>query len=85
MKRHWYAQKAGNDTQGMVVEEETGRTVAVAYDRKDMDLLAAAPRLLEQLTNCLRLIEDEGLDELHGDLAECIRDVIETSKARCSD
>ena len=36
----------------------------------------AAPELLVQLKQCLRLIEDESLDELHGDLAENVRDAI---------
>ena len=49
MTKNWYAQKAGNDPQGMVVEEETGRTVAVAYDHEDTALLAAAPELLSAL------------------------------------
>jgi len=39
-------------------------------------LLAAAPNLFSQLRLCLRLIEDEGLDELHGDLVECARAAI---------
>jgi hypothetical protein len=41
----WYATNAGNDHQGLVIEEQTGRTVAVAYDRKDGAMLAAAPDL----------------------------------------
>ena len=36
-------------------------------------LVAAAPEIYTQLQFCLRLIEDENLDELHGDLAECVR------------
>ena len=39
-------------------------------------LIAAAPDLLAALVNCLDLIEGEGLDELHGDLAEVVRDAI---------
>ena len=39
-------------------------------------LIAAAPDLLAQLKLCLQLIEDESLDELHGDLAECVRAAI---------
>jgi hypothetical protein len=41
----WYAAKTGNH-QGLVIEEGTGRNVAVAYDKKDTPLLAAAPALL---------------------------------------
>lgn len=38
--------------------------------------------LLTQLKLCLALIEAESLDELHGDLAECVRDTIERAEAR---
>lgn len=42
----WY-RSCGCGGQGIVAEETSGRTVAVAYDEKDADLLAAAPDLLE--------------------------------------
>ena len=35
--------------QGLIIDEETGKNIAVAYDKKDMDLIAAAPELLEAL------------------------------------
>jgi hypothetical protein len=44
----WYAAKTGNH-QGLVIEEGTGRSVAVAYDKSDAPLLAAAPKLLSAL------------------------------------
>lgn len=50
---------------------------------QDGDYLAAVEgleeshtALLVQLKLCLALIEDENLDELHGDLAECVREAI---------
>lgn len=46
----WYAKKAGNDFQGIVIEEATGRTVAVSYEAHDAALLAAAPDLLLAIT-----------------------------------
>lgn len=46
MKLYHKAQSTG---QGIIADEETGRTVAVVYDSKDGDLLAAAPKLLEAL------------------------------------
>lgn len=52
--QRWYAKQAGNDCQGLVIDEDTGRTVAVAYDRQDTELLAAAPELLEALRNMLK-------------------------------
>lgn len=64
----WYAKKAGNDHQGLVIDEATGRTVAVAYDRADMELLAAAPELLAALRRlrdcpalCLEGLEPEDI------------------------
>jgi hypothetical protein len=32
----WYAKKAGNDSQGLVIDEKTGRNVAVSYDVADL-------------------------------------------------
>ena len=40
-------------------------------------LIAAAPDLLAAVEVALALMEGEGLDELHGDVAEVLRDVIE--------
>ena len=41
----------GSGGQGMVIEEGTGRTVAVVYDDKDTALFAAAPALLAALVD----------------------------------
>lgn len=46
---NWYASKSAGDHQGLVIEEGTGRTVAVAYDKEDTASLAAAPAMLELL------------------------------------
>jgi len=42
----WYGKVQGNG-QGLVISETDGRSVAVAYDEKDTNLIAAAPKLLE--------------------------------------
>jgi hypothetical protein len=55
---NWYAKRAGNDAQGMVADEDTGRTVAVTYDHKDTALLAAAPDLLAALDYLLEQTVD---------------------------
>lgn len=47
---------------------------------RDGQLLAAAPDLLHALEACLRLIEGEGLDEGHGEVADLAREAI--AKAR---
>lgn len=54
--KHWYESKTGNH-QGLVIEEETGRNVAVTYDKADAPLVAAAPALLEALRTCLAYID----------------------------
>jgi hypothetical protein len=43
----WYS-KPGSGGQGLVIDEADGRTVAVAYDEKDAEILAAAPTALEE-------------------------------------
>ena len=48
MKQNWYHKNQGNG-QGLIIDEATGRNVAVAYDGKDAQLLAAAPQLLDAL------------------------------------
>jgi len=53
----WYAVKAGNDHQGIVCDE-TGRSVAVAYDVADTALLSAAPDLLDALEKVEELWHD---------------------------
>jgi len=44
----WYEAKTGNH-QGLVISEATGANVAVAYDKKDAPLIAAAPDMLAAL------------------------------------
>lgn len=53
----WYAKKSAGNGQGLVINEEDGRNVAVAYDEKDAQLLAAAPELASALlyaAKCLK-------------------------------
>jgi len=61
MPKTWYACNTGNN-QGCVGEEETGRTVAVTYDKEDAALVAAAPDLLASVQNVLDA--DGDLDEM---------------------
>jgi len=49
----WYAAKSAGRGQGLVIDEENGRNVAVSYDEKDTPLLAAAPNLLAALERVL--------------------------------
>lgn len=57
--KKWYTPKTSERaTQALICDESTGRSVAVAYDKADADLLAAAPELLAALE--LLLDEDDG-------------------------
>ena len=50
----WYEANMANDHQGLVVDELTGKNVAVSYEKRHAQLIAAAPDLLEA---CLRIKE----------------------------
>ena len=60
--KNWYVGKTGNH-QGLVIEEGTGKNIAVAYDKKDAPLLAAAPILL--LAAKCALADLEGAHDTH--------------------
>lgn len=47
----WNASR--NQYQGLIISEATGANVAVTYDAKDADLVAAAPELLGALEKLL--------------------------------
>ena len=59
----WYAANMGNDFQGLVVEEQTGKTIAVAYDKRDVHILAAAPAMYEALKELVTYLQDHVEDE----------------------
>ena len=44
--RTWYSSETGSANQAIIIDEKTGRSVAVVYDAEDAPLLAAAPRLM---------------------------------------
>ena len=62
---NWYPKK-GSSGQGLVIDEDNGRTVAVAYDEKDAPLIAAAPELLAAIEDIVKRWES-------GDLAAAVR------------
>lgn len=45
---NWYRTTTGSH-QGLIIDEDTGENIAVAYDEKHTQLTAAAPDLLEAL------------------------------------
>jgi hypothetical protein len=44
----WHAADTGNH-QGLIIDDETGRNVAVVYDKNDSTLISQAPELLRSL------------------------------------
>jgi hypothetical protein len=56
-RRAWYTNTRRDALQGLVIEEETGRNVAVSYDPADAPLIAAAPDLLAAVESCLEWME----------------------------
>ncbi len=53
---NWTGQITSSD-QGLVIDDETGRNIAVAYDPKHTSLIAAAPDLLTALIQMLDAYE----------------------------
>jgi hypothetical protein len=47
-KRAWHAVSTGNH-QGLVIDSNTGRNVAVTYKAEDATIVAAAPRMFDVL------------------------------------
>jgi hypothetical protein len=56
MKTWYVANMAGH--QGLIIEEETGENIAVAYDKEDANIIAAAPEMLSALLECEVLVND---------------------------
>lgn len=85
----WYRANMGNGHQGLVVEETTGRNVAVTYEKEDAALIAAAPDMLEALQHIQGhwdAARGEGNEAYALDLAGCkmckqlVRDAIAKAK-----
>ncbi len=66
--QEWRACSTGNH-QGLIVCETTGANIAVAYDKKDAPLIAAAPALLAALE---ALLEQADLGEVDDETAPIV-------------
>lgn len=69
----WYEASAGND-QGLIIEEGSGRNVAVTYDKADAPLIAAAPAMLAALQSIARVMDmsDPESDNFADSAADCL-------------
>ena len=57
--KKWYNKPTGSE-QAIIIEEQTGKTVAVCYqDGEQANLIASAPELIEALTDVLRILNLE--------------------------
>lgn len=63
----WYGKNASGG-QGLVYDEKTGRNIAVVYDEKDTELIAAAPDLL---------IERDRLKEVNAELVDALGQLLD--------
>ena len=66
--KKWYVGKTGNE-QGLIIDEEAGRNIAVSYDGKDAPLISAAPDMLRALREAVARVEianSEGDEILSG-------------------
>ena len=83
MQKHtaelWEVGNTGNH-QGLIYAEKTGDNIAVAYDKKNAKLIAAAPDMLKALKQC----EEVLFQYVHGNetpemcaMAETERDALE--------
>jgi len=59
----WYTTSKVNDVQGLINDEETGKTIAVCYDAKYAKLIAAVPKLFQALDRAVQDIEG-GFDDI---------------------
>ena len=56
----YYAANTGNiHDQGLVIVEDTGKTIAVVYDNQNSDILAAAPDMYEALKAIVARIDGD--------------------------
>jgi hypothetical protein len=54
----WYYCESAGGHQGLIADEQTGKTIAVSYDKVNAPLLAAAPKMLKALENIQELAQD---------------------------
>jgi hypothetical protein len=71
----WYNASHKESTQGLIIEEETGRNVAVSYDVKDTELIAAAPELLDVVIKFMELTDVDDIRNIDGEVLYNVRNL----------
>ena len=62
MTQRWYVASTG-DHQGLVIDEATGRNVAITYDKADAPPIAAAPDLRNALADMIEMATHHAMPE----------------------
>jgi hypothetical protein len=53
----WYTASNSNDSQGLVIDLETGKNIAVTYEAENAPIVAASPKMLDALHKAEQRIE----------------------------
>lgn len=61
---NWTGQATSSD-QGLIIDDETGKNIAVAYDPKHTNLIAAAPELLAEGKALLQALREIAIHPSH--------------------
>lgn len=72
--KNWYAAKSAGRGQGLVIDENTGRNIAVTYDETDAPLIVDAVNAHAALLAVARARDFAGHDEdckAHNELKTC--------------
>jgi hypothetical protein len=76
-RSNWYPKTLGN-SQGLIIEENTGKSIAVVYDIKDTNLIASSRELLKACEMVVRYV-DEGI-RVESEYSEMCRSAIEKAR-----
>jgi len=58
MEKRWRVANMGNDTQGLVIDENTGENVAVTYKAENAPVVAIAPEAIDLLAETLDMLNN---------------------------
>jgi len=84
MSKYWQGKNQGGPhNQGLVSDEETGKTIAVVYDAENTRLIAMAPRMLEALEALVEVVDKEDRSEKLWACFEDAQEVIKDVKEEC--
>jgi hypothetical protein len=82
----WYAKKAGNDSQGLVIDERTGENIAVTYKAENAPFIVTACNSHSAMLNALELLtswydDDTGDTDKFDDLIDLAKQAIQQARS----